>query len=244
MTSCRPNGRAPPRISSTAGTRSAREHRASEASVRGTPPSAHSPTHKRAATAQEAPWLAPTGPRVCTPLLNLPVPVGASQRWARCRFRHAVCEFPQPQSSPGVQGVSCKPRPAQARVLQPARTSMPPRRHPAPDLDQPQPRHRRDAVRDRRPHRGNLDRRAGLQHQDGCHLHRRAGDVAHQLHHIVLARPLGTHPAPHIHVTCSMLHPANRRAIGTKVPRVLATVAASADRGSLIPGGASPRTGR
>ena len=159
---------------------------------------------------------APTLPRTSVPPLRKRLLGGADwpkgvysaaqspcPRWglaavARCRFRHAVCEFPQPQSSPGVQGVSCKSRPAEARVLQPARTSMPPRRHPAPDLDQPQPRHRRDAVRDRRPHRGNLDRRPGLQHQDGCHLHRRAGDVAHQLHHIVLARPLGTHPrTPH-----------------------------------------------
>jgi len=228
LTSCRPNGRAPPRISSTAGY----AQRKGAPSLGGLGP--RDPTERPLSHAQAcrhyargslvgADW-----PKGVYSAAQSPCPRWGLAAVARCCFRHAVCEFPQPQSSPGVQGVSCEPRPAEARVLQPARTSMPPRRHPAPDLDQPQPRHRRDAVRDRRPHRGNLDRRPGLQHQDGCHLHRHAGDVAHQLHHIVLARPLGTHPAPHIHVTCSMLHPANRRAVGTKVPRVLATVAASA----------------
>ena len=204
------------------------EHRASEASVRGTPPSAHSPTHKRAATTREAPWLAPIGPRVCTPLLNLPVPVWASQRWpgvvsvmpsARSRSRRVrrVCRASAASRARPKRACCNRPERACPRdgTLRPISTS----------------RSRgtavmRSAIADRTAATSTGDRVCNIRTAATCI------DVPETSHtnsitSFWLARWVPI-PAPHIHVTCSMLHPANRRAIGTKVPRVPATVAASA----------------
>ena len=46
----------------------------------------------------------------------------------------------------------------------------------------------------------------GVEHQDGRHLHRRAGDVAHQLHHVGGARPLHAHPCISAHAADAATH--------------------------------------
>ena len=59
--------------------------------------------------------------------------------------------------------------------------------------------------------------------------HRRAGDVAHQLHHIVLAGPLDARAYAAPISSLGPIVPPDRSDVATKVPRVLATAALSAD---------------
>ena len=88
-------------------------------------------------------------------------------------------------------------------VIDPDRPAAPER-----DVHQPlpQPRYGRDTTLQRLPHGGHIERRPAVENQDGRHLHRRARDVAHQLHHVGRAQTLDTHPCIGTHASESGPH--------------------------------------
>ena len=101
-------------------------------------------------------------------------------------------------------------------VIDPDRPAAPER-----DIHQSlsQPRYRRDATLHRLSHGGHIERLCAVQHQDGRHLHRCAGDVAHQIHHVGGAQALDTHPRVDTHA--SDVGPGHRATVSARSPEGL-----------------------